>query len=135
MIDKSLIEKLHKSALAVYDNAYAPYSKFSVASALLCNDGRIFVGTNVENASYGLTRCAEQMAVGNAITNGCRKIVAVLVITKNGDSWPCGACRQILAEFNINMTVFIADKKDIKNEKPLSELLPCSFSSSNLNEK
>ena len=131
-IDDKILAEMHKDAKEVYHNAYSPYSKFHVAASILCRDGRIFTGVNIENASFGLTRCAEQIAIGNAITNGCREIDAVLVITRDGTSWPCGACRQILAEFNINMMVYTADENEIKAEKSLNQLIPYNFSSEEL---
>ncbi|MFP4460140.1 MAG: cytidine deaminase [Candidatus Zixiibacteriota bacterium] len=131
-ITDEILVRMHKAAIDAYKNAYAPYSSFPVAAAVLSKGKRIFAGVNIENASYGLTRCAEQIAVGNAITNGCHELCAVLVFTEKGDSWPCGACRQILAEFNLDMPVYIADKNEIKDKKLVRELLPWDFSCDNL---
>jgi cytidine deaminase len=93
-------ESLRRAAFEARLNAYAPYSGFAVGAALLAEDGRIFTGANVENASYGLCQCAERSAIGAAITAGVRRFAA-LVIASPGTvpATPCGACRQVLAEF------------------------------------
>lgn len=92
--------KLIAQARACLDNAYAPYSRFFVAASVIDDRGRIFTGVNVENASYGLTMCAERVAIFSAIAAGARRIVAVAVTSSNTDSVPpCGACRQVMAEF------------------------------------
>jgi cytidine deaminase len=87
-------------ARACLDQAYAPYSRFPVAAAVIDDRGRVFTGVNVENASYGLTICAERVAVFSAIAAGAHRILALAVTSKNTTSVPpCGACRQVLAEF------------------------------------
>ena len=91
-------DALIAKAVEVRRKAHAPYSKYLVGAALLAKDGRVFVGCNVENASYGLTCCAERNAVFAAVAAGAKKFVAVAVVTANGGS-PCGACRQVLREF------------------------------------
>ncbi len=93
-------EALRARALAALPNAHAPYSGFRVAAALLTRDGRVFTGVNVENASYGLTVCAERNAVGAAVTAGARAFSAIAVVCSGTEPpAPCGACRQVLAEF------------------------------------
>jgi cytidine deaminase len=93
-------DALRKAAEAQLAHAYAPYSGFRVAAALLATDGRIFTGVNVENASFGLTVCAERNAVGAAVGNGVRAIAALVVVCSGAEPpAPCGACRQVLAEF------------------------------------
>ena len=121
-------DTLVQSALAVRQKAYAPYSKFLVGAALATDDGTIFTGTNVENASYGLTICAERVAAAAAVAAGHRKITAVAVAT-TGRASPCGACRQFLAEFGGDMDVVLvdADKPDQVKRLSLGDLLPEQF--------
>lgn len=108
-------------------NSYSPYSKFKVGAAVLCEDGKVFGGTNVENVSYGLSVCAERVALFSAIANGAKKIKAVAIYTSKGDTTPCGACRQVIAEFSNNADIIYNTKNNkIKIEK-LSSLLPKSF--------
>lgn len=121
-------EALIESALSVRDQAYAPYSKFLVGAAVLTEDGAVFTGTNVENASYGLTLCAERVAAAAAVAAGHRKITAVAVATAGGAA-PCGACRQFLAEFGGSMDVLLvdADRPEIVKQMSLADLLPEQF--------
>ena len=107
-------------------HAYAPYSHFKVGAAALAGSGKIYSGTNVENASYGLTVCAERIAVYNAIAAGEKKIRAVAVAAGKGFAYPCGACRQVLSEFGNNIDVIIV-KKNGHTVKKLSSLLPDAF--------
>lgn len=120
--------KLVEQALRVKELSYAPYSKFKVGSAVLGKDGRIFVGCNVENASYGLTVCAERVALFNAISNGCRDFKAI-VIVGDTDSYlpPCGACRQVLLEFGEDLLVIMAKSDGSYIEKNLKDLIPFAF--------
>ena len=106
--------------------AYAPYSQFAVGAALLAADGTIYAGCNVENASYGLTICAERNAIAHAVLCGAKQFVAVAVVTDNGVT-PCGACRQVLAEFGPRMTVIVADTRGNRRIYALAELLPDAF--------
>jgi cytidine deaminase len=118
-------QKLMDAAREAATRAYAPYSNFRVGSAVLLTDGRIFAGCNVENASYGLTICAERTAAFKAVSEGGKRIVAVAVTVDpetSGSSFPpCGACRQVLAEFMEPQGLVIIDGI---GEFPLSELLP-----------
>ena len=109
--------------------AYAPYSHFHVGAAVLTDSGEIFAGCNVENASYGLTICAERAAVCSAVAAGHKQIVAVAVVTGGGAS-PCGACRQVLAEFGPAMAVVLVDADDPSRVRTttLEKLLPDGFS-------
>ena len=109
-------------------NAYAPYSKFRVGAVLLTKSGKIYTGVNVENASYGLTICAERVAVTKAVSEGHRKFQALAVVAPNASLSPCGACRQVLAEFG-EMVVISADSRNTKRVRVylLSELLPHAF--------
>jgi cytidine deaminase len=117
------LERLLNAAWGARDLAYAPYSNFSVGAALLAEDGRIFLGCNVENISYGLTNCAERVAIGAAVAAGVRRFSAVAVVaeTKVPIS-PCGACRQVLAEFRVPR-VILANREG-RLEFRLEELLP-----------
>ena len=118
-------EVLIAAAWRARDGAYAPYSKFAVGAALLAADGRIFTGCNVENLSYGLTMCAERVAVGAAVAAGAREFVAVAVVADTGvPISPCGACRQVLAEFGVPR-VILANRQE-RVEFALAELLPRS---------
>ena len=99
-------EKLLAAAWRARGAAYSPYSNFPVGAALLAGDGRIFVGCNVENISFGLTNCAERVAIGAAIAAGVREFVAAAVVADTGvPISPCGACRQVLAEFGVPVVV------------------------------
>ena len=119
-------KQLLEAASSVWDNSYSPYSKFKVASAVL-SDGKIFTGVNVENVSFGLTICAERTAIFNMVTQGFTKLEAVLVMTEKGDTPPCGACRQVMAEFAQDIPIFISSPKEIIFETTLKKLLPSAF--------
>jgi cytidine deaminase len=106
--------------------AYVPYSRFPVGAALLASDGTIYAGCNVENASYGLTICAERNAIAHAVLCGAKAFTAVAVVTENGVT-PCGACRQVLAEFGPQMTVIVADTRGNQQIYSLADLLPAAF--------
>lgn len=116
-------DKLVDAAWRVRESAYAPYSNFFVGAALLAEDGRIFTGCNVENISYGLTNCAERVAIGAAVAAGVRKFLAVSVVADTTvPISPCGACRQVLAEFGV-VRVLLANRTE-RVEFHLDELLP-----------
>ena len=120
-------DQLVEAAWRARDAAYAPYSNFAVGAALLATDGRIFLGCNVENISYGLTNCAERVAIGAAIAAGVREFVAVAVVADTGvPISPCGACRQVLAEFKVPR-VILANRSE-RLEFGLEELLPRALS-------
>ncbi len=123
------IDKLISEAEKVLDNSYAPYSRIRVASAVLCSDGRVFTGVNVENSSYGLTVCAERTAIFNAVTNGCRDFRAIAIVTDFDEPLtPCGACRQVMIEFVSDIIIVSKSvKTGIVKEYRLSELLPHAF--------
>jgi cytidine deaminase len=120
------IAELIAAAAAVRERAYAPYSRFLVGAALRAADGTIFAGCNVENASYGLTICAERNAVAQAIAAGARDFTAVAVVSENGVT-PCGACRQVLVEFGPEMTVIVVDMRGRRRIYTLAELLLDAF--------
>ena len=124
-----LRESLLKRARAAMKCAYAPYSKFQVGAAVLLQDGRIFTGCNVENASYGLTICAERNAIFAAVAASARKpaIVAVAVVNHRGAPCsPCGACRQVIAEFGPDAVVWYPGAKGIVS-RTMRELLVDGF--------
>lgn len=122
-IKKALVEK----ALVARKNAYCPYSHYPVGAALLTSQGTTFTGVNIDNASYGLTICAERCAVFNAVSAGYREFTAIAVATEDGGT-PCGACRQVLAEFNPSMRVIVCnDKGEVTLECGLEDLLPYGF--------
>lgn len=121
-------DRLLAEALAVRERAYAPASRFRVGAAVLADDGRIFVGCNVENASYGLTICAERAAVCAAVAAGVRSLLAVAVATDLAEpASPCGACRQVLAEFGRGMQVLLAGRGGVVRQTDLGALLPSPF--------
>jgi cytidine deaminase len=107
--------------------AYAPYSKFQVGAALLTKSGKVFTGCNVENVSLGLTICAERAAVAAAVAGGEREFSAIAVVTEFPEPvWPCGACRQVLAEFNSGMDIIASTVGGRTDAMLLSDLLPQS---------
>jgi cytidine deaminase len=125
---KRLFEPLIEAAILVRQNAYAPYSRFAVGAAILGADGRVYAGCNVENASLGLTICAERNAVAAMIAGGCRSISAVVVVLEGAGS-PCGACRQVLAEFGDLFPVLLVDatSRTATRQWAIGELLPAAF--------
>ncbi len=122
--DQPLID----AALEAQANAYAPYSSFAVGAAVLTAEGEVFPGANVENASYGLTICAERSAAAAAVSAGTRRIEAVAIASR-GAAAPCGACRQFLAEFGGSMRLLLVDPNQPKqvSETTLDKLLPEQF--------
>ncbi len=125
MTERELVER----AFAALENAYVPYSKFPVGAALLCKDGSVFTGCNVENAAYGSTICAERTAIVKAVSEGHRDDWSALAVVGNGDDycWPCGECRQMLYEFCPSLTVHVAKGDRAFVTIPLQELLPHGF--------
>lgn len=116
---------LVKAAHAARAHAYAPYSEFAVGAALQAKSGEVFVGCNIENLSFGLTLCAERNAIASAISSGLRDFVAIAIVTDSRQPpVPCGACRQVLAEFNPNLKVISATLSGDVQEFQLSDLLP-----------
>lgn len=124
---QATMNDLVAAAAAARECAYAPYSRFLVGAAVLTG-GRIFGGCNVENASYGLTICAERSAAFAAVSAGERRIDAVAIVTDTErPTPPCGACRQVLREFGPDMTVVSATVSGLRTTHKLSDLLPDSF--------
>ena len=114
--------------------AYVPYSNYRVGAALRTTDGRIFTGVNVENAAYPTSICAERVAVFKAVSEGEQRFEAIAVVTDNGGS-PCGACRQVLAEFGLDTLVLIADGRGrLIQETTVAGLLPDAFTPADLDK-
>ncbi|MDR0921969.1 MAG: cytidine deaminase [Lactobacillales bacterium] len=127
-------EEWIQAALAAQKNAYIPYSKFPVGAALISKDGTIFSGCNIENASFGLSNCAERTAIFKAISEGVREFQHLVI---SGDTpepiSPCGACRQVVAEFCApEMRVTLVGRGEITKETTVGELLPYMFTSKDL---
>ena len=122
-------EKLYAMACAMLENSYAPYSHYHVGAALLCEDGSVFTGVNIENASFGATICAERSAVSAAVSQGKRRFVKIAIVGSGSVAWPCGICRQVLREFACgpDMPVIVGPAGGEFTVKTLSELLPESF--------
>lgn len=122
--------RLVRAAAQARQRAVAPYSQFRVGAALLTRSGQVITGANVESASYGLTCCAERVALFNALTAGKRNFVAVAVVARApGGPMPCGACRQLLAEYASAATVWVADSRALRTvrEFQVRDLLPAAF--------
>jgi cytidine deaminase len=120
---------LIEAATAALRAAHAPYSKFRVGAAVRTSDGRVFAGCNVENASYGLSICAERVAIFNAVSQGAREIAAIAVCTEGDEpAPPCGACRQVIAEFARDpTTIVLTNTSGRTTMTTLAELLPRPF--------
>ncbi len=115
------------AARAARGNAYAPYSNYPVGAAIQTNAGKVYAGANVENASYPVGLCAERVALFSAAAAGEREFRAIAIVTREGAA-PCGACRQALAEFGIELEVIMADEKgEIREVTTLERLLPMAF--------
>lgn len=124
---------MRTAARAAMQNAYCRYSKFRVGAAVLTADGEIFAGCNVENASYGLTMCAERNAIFQAVAKGARSLTAIVIVTPTkSPTPPCGACRQVINEFGPNAEVFIFGRGKNGQKITLSKLLPRAFGPLNL---
>lgn len=122
VVIRQLLEKARKAQA----QAYAPYSRFPVGAAILAEDGRVFAGCNVENASFGLTVCAERNAMAATVLAGAQPI-AVAIVGNQPDVLPCGACRQVLAEFNPDLLVVTQGANHETQVRSLRELLPGAF--------
>ncbi len=120
------VEKLYEAASQATEHAYAPFSRFLVGAAVLTGGGNIFTGVNVENASYGLTICAERIAIGNTISAGSIDIRALAIHTPSASAPPCGACRQFISEFGADIIVIFKQNQELV-QMTISELLPFAF--------
>ncbi len=127
--EKEIFDKLYKTAKENIHNSYSPYSKFKVSAALLANDGTIYTGINVENSSYGLTMCAERVAIFKAVSEGKKNFEAILLYTEN-ESFipPCGACRQVMTEFDPDLTIFLTNVYGEYKKMKLSDIFKWNFS-------
>jgi cytidine deaminase len=127
MLTDDLRNSLIQAAISIRQLAYAPYSSYPVGAALLTESGHIYTGVNIENAAYPTTVCAERVAVFKAVSEGERKFVAIAVVTANG-GFPCGSCRQVMAEFGLDTVVLIADQSGrLVQELTVEDLLPGAF--------
>ena len=130
--------QLIKEALKARENSYAPYSHFAVGAAVLTKDGQVYTGCNIENASYGATNCAERTAIFKAVSEGHKEFVKIAIVGgKKGEeiteyAYPCGVCRQVMAEFcnPVHMQIIVAKSETEYIEKTMDELLPLSFGGS-----
>jgi cytidine deaminase len=124
---------LMAEAVKARKRAYAPYSHFAVGAALLAKNGRVYLGCNIENASYGLTICAERNAVWKAVSEGVTEFSAIAVTARDGrGAPPCGSCRQVLHEFAPNALVYWRDARGRILKRKLTELLPNAFNLADL---
>lgn len=127
-IPSQTIQKLLTAAKSAQQNAHAPYSHFRVGAALLTTDGQVITGANVENASFGATICAERTAMCTAVSLGHREFAAIGLVTDAANAaWPCGICRQVLAEFSPKLPVFSTDSAGKIEVSSIEELLPKQF--------
>lgn len=129
------IEKLVLAAIEARENAYVPYSEFKVGAAALFEDEKIYMGCNIENASFGATNCAERTAIFNGVSKGNRVLKGIAVIGDiNNFTFPCGICRQVMAEFaeSGDIKVIIVKNKNEYLVKTLDEILPGSFTKKDL---
>ncbi len=130
-MDKTLLEKAIDAALEVRENSYSPYSGFKVGAALVTKSGKIYRGTNIENSSFGATVCAERTALFTAVADGEKEFdfIVVTATLKGNAVYPCGICRQVLADFSKNLKVYLlnSDTKKIEVETTLLELIPGVF--------
>ncbi|MCB2297258.1 cytidine deaminase [Clostridium tagluense] len=127
-------KKLAKIAIDARENAYAPYSKFKVGAAVVTEDDSIYTGCNIENASYGASNCAERTAIFKAVSEGHKKIKAIAVVgDMSTHTYPCGICRQVIAEFATeNINIIMVKSEDDYIIKTMEEILPGAFTKEDL---
>lgn len=132
--------ELIKLAINAMEYSYSPYSDFRVGAALLCSDGKIYTGTNIENSSFSATNCAERTAFFKALSEGERGFIKIAIVggkygVSSDFTAPCGVCRQVMSEFcNNEFTIILAKSENEYKEYKLSDLLPLAFSADNLGE-
>jgi cytidine deaminase len=125
--------ELVKYAKIAMENAYVPYSNFRVGAALLTENNEIYTGCNIENAAYGSTNCAERTALFKAVSEGKRKFKRIAIISDSEHfTYPCGICRQVLAEFSVNIEVIVANNKGEFKVHKFSDILPYAFTNEDL---
>lgn len=131
MLEVTIVAQMTTAAREAREHAYAPYSGFAVGASVLCGDGRVFSGCNVENASYGLSLCAERTALGGAVSAGLVRgqlLAVALIADASPPPAPCGACLQVLAEFAAADCIVISSSLSGDQQlRPLSALLPAAF--------
>ncbi|MFL0195822.1 cytidine deaminase [Clostridium sp. WILCCON 0269] len=129
--------KLISKAITARRSAYVPYSKFKVGAAVLTGDGNIYTGCNIENASYGATNCAERTAIFKAVSEGHRDLKAIAIVGADEEyTYPCGICRQVIAEFALEgMEIVIAKSESHYIIKKLEEILPQAFTKKHLENR
>lgn len=124
---------LFEIALRAKEMAYAPYSKFKVGAAVLTKDGTVYFGSNIENASYGATMCAERVAIYKAVSESKKDIIKIAIASDNDKyTYPCGLCRQVMSEFINEDAVVVVGNNDNFKEIPFKELMPYSFTANDL---
>lgn len=127
-MEKDVKDELFKAALEVQKNAYVPYSDFPLGAAVLTEEGEIYTGVNIENASFGLSNCAERSAIFNAVSHGQKNIKALLLVSSTERPvTPCGACRQVIKEFADDIEIIMMTDKGKELTMKSSELLPGAF--------
>lgn len=129
---KETIQKLIAAAKEAQQGAYVPYSGYAVGAALLADDGKMYTGCNIENASYTPTVCAERVAVFKAISEGAKRVEIIAVVAGDDMGYPCGVCRQVLREFGEDATIVVAKDEENYHVHTLDELLPHSFGPENV---
>ena len=128
------MDALIAAARAAREKSYSPYSHFAVGAAVECRDGTIYTGCNIENAAYGLCNCAERTAIFKAVSEGQQAFTAIAIIADTaGPCPPCGACRQVIDEFQIP-TIIMANLQGARKSVTLAEILPYSFGAAELND-
>lgn len=124
MTNEKLVEKAEKAM----KNAYVPYSRFKVGAALLMADGSVYTGCNIENSSFGATICAERTAMFKAVSDGRKDMVKIAIVSSSGDkTYPCGICRQVMAEFMPEGSIVLKDKNGKITEESVRDILPNAF--------
>ena len=134
MISNEQKQQLAKIAAEMRSRSYSPYSHYAVGAALLTKNGKIYTGCNIENAAYPVSICAERTAIFKAVSEGDRDFEAIAIATIDGKGYPCGSCRQVMAEFALDMTVMLADADgQVTLETNVTDLLPGAFTPERLN--
>ncbi len=128
MINNEKKQELADLAVGMRKFSYSPYSHYAVGAALLTKSGKIYTGCNIENAAYPVSVCAERTAMFKAVSEGDREFEAIAVATEDGLGYPCGSCRQVMAEFALDMLVMLVDRNGkITTEASVSDILPGAF--------
>lgn len=122
-----LYKKLYEIAFEIRENAYAKYSNFKVGSALLSKSGKVYIGVNVENSSYGATICAERSAISQGVTCGEQEFIAIAIAGSHGKTLPCGICRQVIFEFSRDIDIIVSDEEGDIEILQIDELLKRGF--------